>query len=80
MSRESWCRDSTSTTSSSSTFSTPSVKPGIPIDAPLAFDLPAYPIPPGRGYESRLTIDGETRDDRRLAFSARPQPGTPASG
>jgi hypothetical protein len=54
----------------------PGVKPGVPIDAPLAFNLPAYPIPPGGRYEWRLTIDGETRDDWRLAFSTRPQPGT----
>jgi hypothetical protein len=51
----------------------PGVKPGTPIDVPLAFNFPPQPIAPGGRYEWRLTVDGETHDDWRLAFSTRPE-------
>jgi len=50
----------------------PGVKPGTPIDVPLAFNFGPQPIEPGSRYEWRLTIDGETHDDWRVAFSTRP--------
>ena len=51
----------------------PSVKPGLPIDVPLAFNIAPQPIPPGGRYEWRLSIDGESDDDWRVAFSTRPE-------
>jgi hypothetical protein len=51
----------------------PGVKPGTPIDFPVAFNLPPQPaIAPGGRYEWRLTIDGKSGEDWRLAFSTRP--------
>ena len=50
----------------------PGLKPGTPIDLPLAINVGPMPIPPGGRYEWRLTIDGETQDDWRVVFSTRP--------
>jgi hypothetical protein len=50
------------------------LKPGTPIDVPIAMNFPAMPIPPGGRYEWRLSVDGRTEDDWRLAFSTRPTP------
>ena len=47
------------------------IKPGTPLDVMFAVNLPPQPLPPGGRYEWRLSIDGETRDDWRLAFSTR---------
>ena len=46
------------------------LKPGTPIDFPLAFNLGPLPLEPGR-YEWRLSIDGRTDDDWRLPFTVR---------
>jgi hypothetical protein len=48
------------------------VRPGTPIDVPLALNIGPLGLPPGGRYEWRLAIDGETDDDWRLAFSTRP--------
>lgn len=48
------------------------VKPGTPIDLPLAINIPPFPLQPGGRYEWRLSIDGQTDDDWRAAFSTRP--------
>jgi Family of unknown function (DUF6941) len=48
------------------------VRPGTPIDVPLAINIGPMVLPPGGRFEWRLTIDGETSDDWRLAFSTRP--------
>jgi hypothetical protein len=50
------------------------LKPGTPLDVVLALNLPPQPIPPGGRYEWRLTIDGESEEDWRLAFTTRPEP------
>jgi hypothetical protein len=50
----------------------PGIRPGTPIDVPLAFNFQPQAIAPGGRYEWRLWIDGETHDDWRLAFSTRP--------
>jgi Family of unknown function (DUF6941) len=50
----------------------PGVKPGTPIDAPVAINMAPQPIPSGGRYEWRLTLDGKTHEDWRLAFSTRP--------
>ena len=49
-------------------------KPGVPIDVALAFNFPPLPLPPASGFEWRLTIDGESREDWFLAFSTRAVP------
>jgi hypothetical protein len=47
------------------------IKPGTPIDVPLALNMGPQPIPPGGRYEWRLSINGETDEDWYLAFSTR---------
>lgn len=49
----------------------PGLKPGTPLDFPLAVNSGPLPIPPGGRYEWRLSIDGTSRDDWRLAFTTR---------
>jgi len=56
----------------------PGMKPGTPLDFPVAFNFPPLQLPPGARYEWRLTVDGESHDDWRLTFSVRPAPGGPA--
>jgi hypothetical protein len=51
-----------------STGIAPGVKAGTPMDAVLAISLGPLPLDVGR-YEWRLTIDGDTQDDWRLAFN-----------
>jgi hypothetical protein len=46
------------------------LKPGIPLDFPLALNSGPLPLAPGR-YEWRLSIDGRTEDDWRLPFTVR---------
>lgn len=48
------------------------VRPGTPIDLPLAINLGPLPIPPGGRYVWRLFIDDDTDEDWQLAFSTRP--------
>lgn len=50
------------------------VKPGTPLELPLAINSGPLPLDPGGRYEWRLLIDGETDDDWRLAFSVREEP------
>jgi len=52
----------------------PGLKPGTPLDVPLAFNFPPMPIPPGGRYEWRFSIDG-IDDAWSVAFSTRPQQG-----
>jgi hypothetical protein len=52
----------------------PGVKPGTPIDMPLALNIPPLPLPPGSRYEWRLSIDERSDQDWRLAFSTRAVP------
>ncbi len=48
------------------------LKAGTPLDVMLAVNLPPQPIPAGGRYEWRLSIDGATNEDWRLAFTMRP--------
>src|SRR5581483_4993855 len=50
----------------------PGVRPGTPIDLPIAINLPPQPIPAGGRFEWRLTIDGQTDEHWHVAFSTRP--------
>ncbi len=49
------------------------VKPGTPLDLPLAINSGPMALEPGR-YEWRLSIDGESDADWRLAFTVRDEP------
>jgi hypothetical protein len=48
----------------------PGLKPGTPLDFPVAMNSTPLPLEPGR-YEWRLTIDGDSRQDWTLAFTVR---------
>ncbi|CAN5321351.1 hypothetical protein BH20ACT13_BH20ACT13_18760 [soil metagenome] len=48
----------------------PGLKPGTPLDLPVAVNSMPLPLDPGR-YEWRLTIDGESREDWTLPFTVR---------
>jgi hypothetical protein len=50
------------------------LKPGTPLDLPLAVTVPPLPLEAGGRYEWRLSIDGESDDDWRVAFSTRQRP------
>jgi hypothetical protein len=50
----------------------PGLKPGTPLDFPVAMNSTPLPLEPGR-YEWRLMIDGESRSDWTLAFTVRSQ-------
>lgn len=52
----------------------PGITPGTPIDLSLAIKLGPLPLPTGGRYEWRLTVDDESDEDWRLAFSTRPAP------
>jgi hypothetical protein len=57
----------------------PNVKPGTPIDLPVAINVPPQPIPPGGRYEWRLSIDGEAREDWQVGFTVRSKPQAEAA-
>jgi Family of unknown function (DUF6941) len=48
----------------------PGLKPGTPLDFPVAMNSTPLPLEPGR-YEWRLTIDGQSHQDCTLAFTVR---------
>ena len=48
----------------------PGLKPGTPLDFPVAVNSTPLPLEPGR-YEWRLTIDGDARADWTLPFTVR---------
>jgi hypothetical protein len=48
----------------------PGIKPGTPLDFPLALNSAPLQLEPGR-YEWRLSIDGVADEDWRLAFTVR---------
>jgi hypothetical protein len=48
----------------------PGIKPGTPLDFPVAVNSTALPLEAGR-YEWRLTIDGASREDWTLPFTVR---------
>ena len=49
----------------------PGMKPGTPLDVPIAINLPGPPVQPGGRFEWRLTVNGEGDTDWRLPFSTR---------
>jgi hypothetical protein len=48
----------------------PGLKPGTPLDFPVAVNSTPLPLEPGR-YEWRLTIDGQAREFWTLPFTVR---------
>jgi uncharacterized protein DUF6941 len=48
----------------------PGLKPGTPLDFPVAVNSTPLPLEPGR-YEWRLTIDGKSQEFWTLAFTVR---------
>ena len=48
----------------------PGLKPGTPLDFPVAVNSSPLPLEPGR-YEWRLTIDGAAHQDWTLPFTVR---------
>ncbi len=52
----------------------PGIRPGTPLDVPLATNLPPLPLALGHRFSWELSIDGETREDWHLAFSTRSLP------
>lgn len=56
----------------------PGIRPGTPLDVPLALNLGPMPLPPGGRFTWQLYIDGETREEWYLSFSTRQAvPGMP---
>jgi hypothetical protein len=55
----------------------PGVKPGTPMDVPIAVPFGAFQLEPGGRYEVRATIDGRHDEHWTLAFSIRPAPPQP---
>ena len=49
------------------------VKRGSPLNVPLAVNLGPQPLPPNQRFEWRMSINGETAEDWRAAFSTRPE-------
>jgi len=49
----------------------PGVKPGTPMDVPVAVPFGAFQLEPGSRYEVRATIDGRDDEDWTLPFSIR---------
>ena len=47
------------------------IKPGTPLELPLAVNSGPLPLEPGSRYEWRLSIDGATDEDWRLPFTVR---------
>ena len=51
----------------------PGVKPGTPIDVPLAMNVQPLTLSPDSRYTWTLTLNGEQHEDWTLAFSTQPQ-------
>ena len=72
-------RSSSSTMSSSRSDAPAGIKPGTPLELPLAVNSGPLPLEPGGRYEWRLSIDGDGDEDWRLAFSVRLEEERPSS-
>jgi hypothetical protein len=55
----------------------PGVKRGTPLPFPLALNMGPHQLAAGGRYEWRLTLNEESHEDWRLAFSTRPEEGAP---
>jgi hypothetical protein len=50
----------------------PDLLEGVPVDLPIAINVPPLPLPPAGRYTWRLVINGETPDGGTVSFSTRP--------
>ena len=50
------------------------LRPGTPIDVPLAINIGPLALPPDQRFSWRLTIDGQSHEDWQANFSTRPMP------
>jgi hypothetical protein len=50
----------------------PGIKRGTPIGIPVAINMPPQALEPDSRFEWRLSINGESDENWRLAFSTRP--------
>lgn len=50
----------------------PGVRSGTPLAVPIAINSGPLPLPPGRRYVWRLTVNGEDDETWRLPFDVRP--------
>jgi len=55
----------------------PGLKPGTPLDVPLAINLSPFPLAPDRRYVWRCSIDGRFENDWEVSFTTRPVHKTP---
>jgi len=53
----------------------PGLRPGTPLDLPLAMNLGPLPLQPDRRYVWRLSIDDHSEEDWQVSFSTRPAQG-----
>jgi hypothetical protein len=51
--------------------------PGTPLDAAVAINIGPLPLPPGRRYVWRVSIDGQTNPEWEVGFSTRPAQQVP---
>jgi len=52
----------------------PGVRPGTPLEAPMAFNVGPLPLTPDRRFTWVLTIDDESHEDWQVSFSTRALP------
>lgn len=50
------------------------LKPGTPLDMPLAINVPPLPLRPDTRFVWRLHIDGHTQEDWQVSFTTRSVP------
>lgn len=50
----------------------PGLKPGTPLDLPVALNIGPLPLLPDGRYVWRCSIDGESSEDWQVAFTTRP--------
>ena len=59
----------------------PGIKPGTPLNLPLAMNIGPLPLRPDQLYVWKLMIDGRLDEDWQVSFSTRPAQGAdPALG
>lgn len=46
--------------------------PGTPMDVAMAFNIPPFPLEPGKRYIWKLTVNDKENDEWQAAFSTRP--------
>jgi uncharacterized protein DUF6941 len=54
----------------------PGMKPGTPIDVPLAFNYGPLPLAPDSQFTWQLWFDGDTHEDWQVSFTTRPLPAS----